>query len=713
MPLTVAIAILLSGCATSAPRGGLLSGHGPRSSLSSSRQGIALAEATDGSGGPAGETRACGGQHTPPGWPDFSSSTNERLAPFLLCSSPAEFLALQQRVDMPRLVESLDDWSAVRLGAQGTPREDVSSLLNRKRTAFLLHAAERFGTLGAEVVALFIVDTAHDDDLREMLFLLAQDKRLARTLALLPSFRAALEHRGLKPTARVDRDFRWDDIGRGLAQAGGDALSSTSMSANAAAFDFTVIRGQLPAAYQEALAEAEKRRVEWHFSAGNVVVGSFDHLTFGVPLGFYGLMAGTGQGASSLARGEYEQATRELAPAVLLVGLYVGGKGARYLAETRSAAGVGTQLRSGLQAMAPQVRGLLEITRQLEAILGVDGLRELARDIRASREAGRFVAVGGVDAALALREARGDVARAQAMMSRARPGATGSSAVGKEAGTNDTARLSFKRAGAVERTGGMASLVDEGAGLTREVVETKLALVELEATGQRLPKDMAVLEKHRPSMDDPPSGAQGHPRWSEYVAYYEKRLGELQRGTATKAPLRWAAYEQMWGGFTRGLAFERFMVEVLEADARLPRAERRFLGAFHTPRIHRYVGVKKPSTGLRYADVLVIEEGELTGGQPRIETFSFKSRSLSMLDENALEAQMKADANEALGKYGGTLDIRRDSLQSLLRGESKVPVARVRLVYEGGVLKPKDIDAMDAAVDATTKKFPEVEVLFQ
>jgi|SRR6218665_938685 len=94
---------------------------------------------------------------------------------------------------MPRLVESLDDWSAVRLGAQGT------------------------------------------------LFLLAQDKQLAQTLALLPSFRAALERRGLKPSARADRDFQWKDIGRGLARAGADALSSTSMSADAAAFDFSVI----------------------------------------------------------------------------------------------------------------------------------------------------------------------------------------------------------------------------------------------------------------------------------------------------------------------------------------------------------------------------------------------------------------------------------------------------------------------------------------
>src|ERR1044071_6867398 len=58
----------------------------------------------------------CGGRAVPPGWPDFASGDGEALlAPFLTCTSPAEFLALQEGVDMPRLVEALDDWRAVRL----------------------------------------------------------------------------------------------------------------------------------------------------------------------------------------------------------------------------------------------------------------------------------------------------------------------------------------------------------------------------------------------------------------------------------------------------------------------------------------------------------------------------------------------------------------------------------------------------------------------
>jgi hypothetical protein len=404
-----------------------------------------------------------------------------------------------------------------------------------------------------------------------------------------------------------------------------------------------------------------------------------------------------------------------LAPALLMGALYAGGKGIRALSETRSTPGAGVLVE-------PRLTALKEGARRLEARLGVEGLRELARNIQTSREAGRFVAVGGVDAALALHESGGNVARAQAMMARARPGATGSSAERRGAETRsgevatvagEAALLPSKKAGASPRPGSLVSLVDEQAGLTREVLEAKLAAVEFESTGPRLPRDVVLLEKQRPSMDAPPPGAEGNPRWPEYVAYYEKRLGEIKQGTAAEGPLRWAPYELMWGWFARGLAFEHLMVKLLRADAKLPRAERRFLGDFDTPRIERYVGVRKADTGLRFTDVLIIEEGQITKGPPRVETLSFKSRDLSRLEGSALEAQMIEDAREALRKYGETVDIRRNSLQPYLRQGSKVPISRVRLVYEGGDLMPKDIREMDVALSKVQGEVPGVEVLFQ
>ena len=565
--LALAMLVLLGGCATGHPRGSLTSGFGLHS-----RAWPATAEARIGTMGGAGgfpgqradTASSCVGVPLPPDWPNLSSGDEELLAPLLGCS-PAEFVQVQQRVDMPRLVEALEDWGAVRLGALGPVRDDAAPLLQRKRIAFLLTATERYGPAHAEVFALFVLHSAHDDEVRGMLRLLAGDKQLGQTLGLMPAVREELEARGVSLSDYPDRAEQAGDVLRGLGRAARDALSSSPTSDGARYLELSSLWGQLPPPYQQALHEVERAQMERHFSPGHVVLGGFDALTFGVPLGFYSLVAGTGHGAYALTQGQYEQATRELAPAALLVALYAGGKGVRALV------GAGPGGVRGSLVTEPRMRALQEVARRLEARLGVEGLRALAQDIRASREAGHFVAVGGVDAALALREARGDVARAQAWLSQARPQQAGLNAtkggVGKGSGdvasvADDAARPSPRSTRAGKRQGGMASLVDEDAGLTPEVVQAKLARVEFDSAGPRLAGNVAVLEKQRPSLDAPPPGAAGHPLWSEYVAYYESRVAQLKQGTAAKPPLAWAGYERMRGWFARGLAFERAMVEL-------------------------------------------------------------------------------------------------------------------------------------------------------
>ncbi|MFY0581106.1 hypothetical protein ACN28S_48840 [Cystobacter fuscus] len=512
------------------------------------------------------EPPSCGGQAVPPGWPDFSSR-EALLAPFLTCTSPGEVLALQERVDMPRLLEALDDWSAVRLGALGPPREDIARQLNEKRKSLLVKAPEAYGRLNAQVLAVYCVDSAYDDDLREILFLLAQDKRLAETLALLPAFQVALEKRGLKPTARVDRDSELGDLGRGLVRAGKDVLSSSLMAGGGRDFAFLPIRLQLPPEYQEALATAEQELVR-NAAADSMAVSAFDDLTFGVPLGTYHFVATTLHGGKLLWQGELEEGTREVAPALVL-GLIAGGKGLRHLSRGEGAAGMRLRIVSGVEVAEARLRAVMETTRQFKGAMSLEGLRELVREVRASREAGRFVAVGGADAALALHEARGEVARARPLMSRAKPGTTGSQPLkaGAQTGAGEAARPSAAKAGAAGHLGTLASLVDEGVGHTPAVVEAKLAAAELEATGPRLPKDVGVLEKHRPSLDAPPPEARGNPRWREYVDYYEKRQREVEKGTAAEGPLKWEPYERMRAWFARGLAFEADMVKLLREDA--------------------------------------------------------------------------------------------------------------------------------------------------
>ncbi|HYO53006.1 hypothetical protein [Archangium sp.] len=100
------------------------------------------------------------------------------LAPFLACTSPAAFVGLQRGVDMARLVERLNDWSAVRLGALGPVLPRAAEALNRKRASFLVSATQEYGVALAEVFALFVIHSAFDKDLEKVLRQLA---RLYRT----------------------------------------------------------------------------------------------------------------------------------------------------------------------------------------------------------------------------------------------------------------------------------------------------------------------------------------------------------------------------------------------------------------------------------------------------------------------------------------------------------------------------------------------------
>ncbi|WP_205525811.1 hypothetical protein [Pyxidicoccus trucidator] len=635
----------------------------------------------------AESTRAESGTRggVPPGWPYLESSA-EVLAPLLECASPAGFVALQRTVDMPRVVESLEAWDAVRLGALGPLDAEAAEVLNRKRASFIVTATEKYGVARAEVFALFILHSAFDDELRHLLQLMARDKQLGGTLGTMGAVREQLERRGLKLSEFPDRGERAGDVLRGLGRAGRDALSTTSVSDGARYVDFTAKRGQLPPPYQEALDAVEQALMEQHFSPGSMALGSFDHLTFGVPLGFFHLAAGTGQGASSLAKGRYEQATRELAPAALLVALYAGGRGARHLSEA------GVSGPGGLRRLQVplSLEGLTPVVDRLSERLGASALGEVVRYIQASREAGLLVAEWGEVGAAALHEARGNVPKAQAYLAEAKS---------PRAGPGTTT------AGGLKRGGGGAAEVRE-AGPPPEVLREKLLQAELEATGARLPRDVEVLKQLAPTLDTPPRGVpEGTVLWREYVTYREKRLGELLEGRPVEGPLKWEGYQEMRGWFARGLEFERTMVSRLKEDAALPRAQREWLGDFEAPRIETHVGVAKAD--VRYVDVLVVETRPPVGVPPRVETFSFKSRNLSTLDAKDLRAQMQADARDALRYYGEVVRIRRPGL------EMEVRVKRVCLIYEGGELKPDRTSALERVMQNVKENAKTVEVQFQ
>ncbi|NVJ05431.1 hypothetical protein HUW63_09315 [Myxococcus sp. AM001] len=715
--LALALALLTSGCASlpsrAGPGGTLAAGAGPTPMAAPGRGAVVSLPEDDGSedfsddeeaeAGPllhrrrvmssptspgGGETTplrvvgACG--EVPSGWPHLAEE--EVLAPFLECPTPAAFLALQRRADMPRLVEALSDWNAVRLGALGPLEAEAVLVLLRKRAAFLSTSVERHGLAKAEVLALFVLHTTHDDEVRQLLRLLAGDKLLTRALGAMEVVRDELKQRGMALADFPERDFRAGDIARGLGRAADDVAASIPLVGGSRSVDASALPPRLPPPYRAAYEEVEKAQYLGAFAPGNVALASFDSLTFGVPLGFYHLAAGTAQGGASLARGEYEEATRQLAPAALMVGLYAGGKGARAFRE----AGLSRQEGARLQAVVPRVEALKAVLERLEARLGESAVGELARHLQQRRDAAILVAEWGEAGALALHEARGNVAQAQATLAvRYRAPSSAASTGG----------------GGGRSSGSRPSRPPEAAGLPAAVAEAKFKQWEAEFPGARLSMNVAELTRHRQALRKAaPAELKAEPLWADYVAYLETRAAELKQGIAEQGPLKWAGYQLVRARYARGLAFEKKMVAILEADAALPRTQRRWLRDFDRPRIETHVGVAK--VDLRFADVLVIEAGADAGPTPRVETFSFKSRELLGLDGDALAAQVVADARAALRYYGETLNIRRPGL------EQTAQIKKVRLIYEE-VFKPLDPDALERAVNRAESRAEGVEVLFR
>ncbi|WP_236068884.1 hypothetical protein [Citreicoccus inhibens] len=305
----------------------------------------------------------CG--EVPSGWPHLDSD-EAVIAPFFRCPTPASFLALQRHADMPRLVEALSDWNAVRLGALGPLEAEAARVLLKKRAAFLATAVEKHGLAKAEVLALFVLHTSYDDEVQQLLRLLAMDKLLKRALGAMALVREELNQRGMALADFPERDFRAGDIARGLGRAADDVAASIPLVGGSRSVDASALSAQLPPPYQDAYREVERAQYLGAFAPGSVALASFDHLSFGVPLGFYHLVAGTAQGGVSLAKGEYEEATRQLAPAALMVGLYAGGKGARAFRE----AGLSGSGRARPQAVVPRMDALKVVLERFEARLG-------------------------------------------------------------------------------------------------------------------------------------------------------------------------------------------------------------------------------------------------------------------------------------------------------------------------------------------------------
>jgi hypothetical protein len=275
-------------------------------------------------------------------------------------------------------------------------------------------------------------------------------------------------------------------------------------------------------------------------------------------------------------------------------------------------------------------------------------------------------------------------------------GAVGAAEV--EAGAAE-ATVGSVEAGRLALAGVEASLAPE------ELPALEARMVEAEAleAGPRQPIHLEELSRYRPASTRPPPGVEADtPRWTSYVAYWDRRYEELA-GTRPrppghaelKPPLTWDAYSSLLGRFQRSLEFQRSASRVLQ-QARAPGGNREWVRGMKQPLATENTGLKpEGSTEVTFADDLVVDEATLGSDlSPNVHSFSMKQRDFSAMDKNAAVRQLEVDAREARTKYGGIVEVRRSGHP--LFGQ-KVNVSRVHLVYDGTTLSPNLKSALSNA----------------
>jgi hypothetical protein len=262
------------------------------------------------------------------------------------------------------------------------------------------------------------------------------------------------------------------------------------------------------------------------------------------------------------------------------------------------------------------------------------------------------------------------------------------------------------RTGAVHGRGRVGSAgLAEGLSLEEAAaLEARLAEAEALETSARLPANLEALARHRPSLHQPPRGvAADSGRWVDYVAYWERRYEELagtrQRppgAPPVKPPLAWEGYNTFLGRFQRALDFQRDVARALRREAGLTKGERQWLRGLEQPLVAENVGLAHEGrSALTYVDQFVVDESSLRPGlTPSVHSFSNKQRDFQSLSKNAVERQLAADAQEALTKYGGTVEIRRPGHPLFGR---KITVSRVHLVYDERGMPPTTKETLTRA----------------
>ncbi|MFL5343629.1 MAG: hypothetical protein ACJ8AT_02495 [Hyalangium sp.] len=232
----------------------------------------------------------------------------------------------------------------------------------------------------------------------------------------------------------------------------------------------------------------------------------------------------------------------------------------------------------------------------------------------------------------------------------------------------------------------------EGALAAEEAAAEAARLAEAEALepGPRQPARVEELARYRPQRGRPPQGvATDHPRWGQYVAYWERRYEELTGKrplppgeTETQPPLTWKSYDALLSRFQRSLEFQRGVTREMQQEARAAGGERLLPQGMKRPLVADNLGLAhEDSASITYSDQFVVDETTVGKGRTlTAHSYSDKQHDFSRKSPDDAVKQFKVDAEEAKTKYGGTVEVRRRGHP--LFGQ-KVVVSRVHIVYDG------------------------------
>lgn len=228
------------------------------------------------------------------------------------------------------------------------------------------------------------------------------------------------------------------------------------------------------------------------------------------------------------------------------------------------------------------------------------------------------------------------------------------------------------------------------AGEDAAVVAARLAEAEALEPGPRHPARVEELARYRPLLSRPPSGvATDHPRWGQYVAYWERRYEELtgerpppSGGEEIKPPLTWKGYEALLSRFQRSLEFQRGVTQEMHQEARAAGGEKLLPQGMKRPLVADNLGLAhEDSESITYSDQFVVDEATVGEDRtPNVHSYSDKQHDFTGKSPGDAVKVFKLDYSEAKMKYGGTVEVRR-------RGHplfgKKVVVSRVHIVYDG------------------------------